>query len=457
MMKIDTERTHLSTELSHMENELETEFDEDSSFELSDESIPASNHSRDDAGERSAGTSSIRSYLREMGRHSLLGKVEEIELSKQIEQGRKAILKGIAMTRHGSQALADQINIALTGEISADKIIFSGPNGNSQEDNSLLKQLHEVHGELRKLGKPSAVRSERIRDRRAEGVSESLSDLRFDPNKVEEIGESILNLRNEAKDSLLPKAKRAIRSGWQELDEARNKMVEGNLRLVISVARRYRNHGLDMLDLIQEGNLGLMKAVDRFDHRKGCKFSTYAVWWIRQTIRRAITTHVRPVRLPANVVELLTKMRAANDQLRQSLKREPFDDELAENLDLRPDQITTLRKVMQSHVSMEAPLGDDGETMVGHLIPDDRTEMAWEEVNIQMLYDRLDDLLRTLPEREEVILRLRYGIGGDRIYTLDEVAERFGVTRERIRQLEVRALRKMRHPRRSAGIKTFLN
>ncbi|HOE12120.1 MAG TPA: RNA polymerase sigma factor RpoD/SigA [bacterium] len=403
-----------------------------------------------------ASGSAIQTYLHEMGQHSLLGKFEEIELSKQIERGRKAILRGIAMTREGSKALAHEIGNALSGEISTDKIVFSGPEGGNAVNEEILKRLRLVQGTLDKLGK-SSIRSENTRNRKADEVSEFLSDLRFDPCRLEEIGRDILNLRGKTGDPLLPKAKKAIRDGWVELDDARQKMVQGNLRLVISVARRYRNHGLDMLDLIQEGNLGLMKAVDRFDHRKGCKFSTYAVWWIRQTIRRAITSHVRPVRLPANVVDILTKMRVANDKLRQELQREPFDDELAETIEIRPDQIQTLKKVMQSHVSLETPLGDDGESVVGHMIPDENAVMPWENVESTMLYDRLNDLLKTLPEREEVILRLRYGIGGTKTLTLDEIAERFGVTRERVRQLEVRALRKMRHPRRAVAIKSFLN
>ncbi|MFH1742022.1 MAG: sigma-70 family RNA polymerase sigma factor, partial [bacterium] len=366
-------------------------------------------------------------------------------------------LKGIVLTHQGSSALAEEIKHALTGEIAAERIVFSGPEGNPGNQDDILKQLRGVHGTLARLGKRNGPRSESTRNKKADEASSLLSDLRFDPTRVEAIGQNILNMRNESRESLLPKAKRTIRKGLEELEEGRKRMIQGNLRLVVSVARRYRNHGLDMLDLIQEGNLGLLKAVDRFDHRKGCKFSTYAVWWIRQTIRRAITTSVRPVRLPANVVELLTKMRAVNEDLRQNLQREPGDEEIAEQLEIRPDQVTTLRKVVQSHISMDAPMGDDGESVVGHVIPDDRSALAWEEVEAQMLYERLDDLLRTLPEREEVILRLRYGIGNTRTWTLDEVADRFGVTRERIRQLEVRALRKMRHPRRTSGIKSFLN
>jgi len=452
-MKATDEKEH-RRQSHHSQDRFDLESDD---FELENQSFDGIEDVPDNSpSDDPASGSAIHTYLREMGQHSLLGKIEEIELSKQIERGRKSILRGIALTREGSKALADEIGTALNGEISTDKIVFSGPEGGNAVDEEIVERLRLVQGTLDKLGK-SSVRSENSRNRKADEVSEFLSDLRFDPSLVEEIGQDILNLRGKTGDPLLSKAKRAIRDGWTELDNARQKMVQGNLRLVISVARRYRNHGLDMLDLIQEGNLGLMKAVDRFDHRKGCKFSTYAVWWIRQTIRRAITSHVRPVRLPANVVEILTKMRVANDKLRQDLQREPFDDELAEMIDVRPEQVRTLKKVMQGHVSMETPLGDDGESVVGHMIPDENAVMPWESVESTMLYDRLDDLLKTLPEREEVILRLRYGIGGSKTLTLDEVAERFGVTRERVRQLEVRALRKMRHPRRAVAIKSFLN
>ncbi|HQO35304.1 MAG TPA: RNA polymerase sigma factor RpoD/SigA, partial [bacterium] len=360
-MKATDEKEH-RRQSRHSEDRFDLESDD---FELESQAFDTNedvlDNSPDDNGRNAsddpASGSAIHTYLREMGQHSLLGKIEEIELSKQIERGRKSILRGIALTREGSKALADEIGTALNGEISTDKIVFSGPEGGNAVDEEIVKRLRLVQGTLDKLGK-SSVRSENSRNRKADEVSEFLSDLRFDPSLVEEIGQDILNLRGKTGDPLLSKAKRAIRDGWTELDNARQKMVQGNLRLVISVARRYRNHGLDMLDLIQEGNLGLMKAVDRFDHRKGCKFSTYAVWWIRQTIRRAITSHVRPVRLPANVVEILTKMRVANERLRQDLQREPFDDELAEMIEVRPEQVRTLKKVMQGHVSMETPLGD---------------------------------------------------------------------------------------------------
>lgn len=399
----------------------------------------------------------IRVYLREMGQHALLAKAEEVELSRQIEQGRKTMLKGIGLTWRGSQSLADEIESVLSGERAMDKIVFSGPNGQAAREDDVLERLRPVHRQLTQLAGWSNGRSETARHKKGEEVSEVLSDLRFDPSRLEEIGRDILDLKGQPKERLLRKAKRAIRQGWREMEEARRKMVQGNLRLVISVARHYRNHGLDMLDLIQEGNLGLLKAVDRFDHRRGCKFSTYAVWWIRQTIRRAITTHMRPVRLPANVAELLTKLRTARENLRQDLQRQPDDEELAESLDISIDRVEKLKQVMQSHVSIHTPLGDDGETSLGHIIPDERGTPAPEQVDAWMLRERLDDVLKTLPKREETILRLRYGIGSDRIWTLEEVADRFGVSRERIRQIEVRALRRMRHPRRSVRIKSFLN
>ena len=287
----------------------------------------------------------IRVYLREMGQHALLAKAEEVELSRQIEQGRKTMLKGIGLTWRGSQSLADEIESVLSGERAMDKIVFSGPNGQAAREDDVLERLRPVHRQLTQLAGWSNGRSETARHKKGEEVSEVLSDLRFDPSRLEEIGRDILDLKGQPKERLLRKAKRAIRQGWREMEEARRKMVQGNLRLVISVARHYRNHGLDMLDLIQEGNLGLLKAVDRFDHRRGCKFSTYAVWWIRQTIRRAITTHMRPVRLPANVAELLTKLRTARENLRQDLQRQPDDEELAESLDLSIDRVEKLKQV----------------------------------------------------------------------------------------------------------------
>ncbi len=431
--------------------------EEDITFEKG--SILPEDDERYAAGESGARSTTVRSYLREMGRHPLLNRAEEIELSRQIEHGRQTMLKGVGLTRLGSKTLADELDRVLNGDVSLERVIFSGPDGQKSGEDDVVKRLKRARRALNSLAKTSKRESAATRRKKADEASRILTDLRFDPSRLEDVSRDVLNLGNgkSLAEKDLKTAQKTIREGWDEMEKGRERMVQGNLRLVVSVARRYRSNGLDMSDLIQEGNLGLLKAVDRFDHRKGCKFSTYAVWWIRQTIRRAITAHVRPVRLPANVAELVTKMRNVSDDLRQDLQREPFDEEIAEALDITPEHVEMLKKVIQGHVSLDAPLGEDGETVVGHLIPDENAVPPTDEVSKKMLSGRLDDVLKTLPEREETILRLRYGIGGKRAWTLEEVADRFGVTRERIRQLEVRALRKMRHPRRAVHVKSFLN
>ena len=280
------------------------------------------------------------------------------------------------------------------------------------------------------------------------------------------IAENSINIDDHVRMYLKEIGKVALLSGDEEIElakriengdeEAKRRLAEANLRLVVSIAKKYVGRGMLFLDLIQEGNLGLLKAVEKFDYRKGYKFSTYDTWWIRQAITRAIADQARTIRIPVHMVETINKLIRVSRQLLQELGREPTDDELAAEMQMPVEKVRETRKIAQEPVSLETPIGEEEDSHLGDFIPDDDIPAPADAAAFSLLKEQLNEVLNTLNERERDVLRLRFGLVDGKARTLEEVGSQFNVTRERIRQIEAKALRKLRHPSRSKKLKDYL-
>ena len=348
---------------------------------------------------------------------------------------------GIDVLRITEEDDDDEIILTEEDDVEVEKIDLSIPEGVSVEDpvRMYLKEIGKVpllnaeeEIELAQKMEAGAVATEKIQI-----LTSRLADATED---ADEIKEEINNLQKD------------IDLGA----EAKKRLAEANLRLVVSIAKRYVGRGMLFLDLIQEGNLGLIKAVEKFDYRKGYKFSTYATWWIRQAITRAIADQARTIRIPVHMVETINKLIRVSRQLLQELGREPSPEEIAEEMNLPVERVREILKISQEPVSLETPIGEEEDSHLGDFIKDDNVPVPADAAAFTLLKEQLEEVLGTLTEREQKVLTLRFGLEDGRARTLEEVGKEFNVTRERIRQIEAKALRKLRHPSRSKKLKDYL-
>jgi len=461
---------------------------------------------------RPEGTSDdpVRMYLKEMGSVPLLTREEEVEISKRIEKAQIQIEKIIMRFRYSTREAISIANYLIQNKERFDKVISEKEVTDKQHFVSILPKLTTLLKDEDRILENYFIQ---LRDPNVKKTDKAiilediekcrirtqayLRQMHLRHNIIEDFGEVImtsydrfLSLEKEMQE-LIPRAeknkfaaaklvavqrkllKRELAAGrtldefkkdvrmlqrWMDKSqEAKREMVESNLRLVISIAKKYTNRGLSFLDLIQEGNMGLMKAVEKFEYRRGYKFSTYATWWIRQAVTRAIADQARTIRIPVHMIETINKVLRGAKKLMMETGREPTPEELANELGLTPERIREIYKIAQHPISLQAEVGDGGESQFGDFLEDTSTESPAEATGYSILKDKMGEVLSTLTDRERTVLIERFGLLDGKPKTLEEVGLRFKVTRERVRQIEAKALRKMRHPTRSKQLQAFLD
>ncbi|NBJ92829.1 RNA polymerase sigma factor RpoD [Parablautia muri] len=337
----------------------------------------------------------------------------------------------------------EEIILTEEDEVDVENIDLSVPDGVSIED--------PVRMYLKEIGKVPLLNAEEEIE-----LAQKMENGAVAKEKLVILEKRLENLKGEEAEDLKEEIQR-LKIELDVGDEAKKRLAEANLRLVVSIAKRYVGRGMLFLDLIQEGNLGLIKAVEKFDYRKGYKFSTYATWWIRQAITRAIADQARTIRIPVHMVETINKLIRVSRQLLQELGREPTPEEIAEEMTLPVERVREILKISQEPVSLETPIGEEEDSHLGDFIQDDNVPVPADAAAFTLLKEQLIEVLGTLTEREQKVLRLRFGLDDGRARTLEEVGKEFNVTRERIRQIEAKALRKLRHPSRSRKLKDYLD